>query len=266
MTKRQRKIWPLRSFTLVEILIVTAILGIVSGTTYVSAAPQFQRARDARRKADLLRISKGIEEYYQDKGCYPVAIPVCGNPLKIDDLNVLANIPCDPKPKSSYVYVNEGGACSKWYQLYADLEFTADTIIDRVDCRRNGCGPDCKFNYGVASTNKNLNNYCVAEGSTPPPLPTPTPTPTGQGGLPTPTFTPTPSPTSPTEEPGVPTPTAAPPPAPLQYVCAPPSGVCLPFFDPKRSGCPDVYPDDPTCQNVCWDKKNQCHDERGKYH
>ncbi len=242
-------------------------MAILSGTTYVSASPQFQKARDARRKADLNRISKAIEELYQDEGCYPVAIPSCGNSLKNGEVNLLNNIPCDPKTKKSYVYVNQGGNCSNWFQLYATLEYTADTIIDRVDCRRNGCGPDCQYNYGVASTNKNLNNYCVAAGSSPPPMPTPTPEPGAPTpGAPTPGITPTPTPSA-TPGGGFPTPTPEPPPAqPLQYVCAPPNGVCIPFFDPERSGCPDVYPDDPTCQNVCWDSKNQCHDERGKYH
>lgn len=48
-----------------------------------------------------------------------------------------------------------------------------------------------------------------------------------------------------------------------QYVCAP-GGGCEGFKDPYVSGCPNVYPDDPTCRNDCFDPKNRCHDASGK--
>lgn len=40
------------------------------------------------------------------------------------------------------------------------MEITADSIIDRVGCR-TGCGPDCQYNYGVASSNIKINQGCV---------------------------------------------------------------------------------------------------------
>lgn len=48
-----------------------------------------------------------------------------------------------------------------------------------------------------------------------------------------------------------------------QYACST-SGTCIIFADPAASRCPNTYINDPTCQNQCVKKSNQCHDERGK--
>lgn len=53
------------------------------------------------------------------------------------------------------------------------------------------------------------------------------------------------------------------PPPVQQYVCAP-GGSCEVFVDPYISGCPNIYPDDPTCQDACSDPHKRCHDASGK--
>jgi hypothetical protein len=131
----------------------------------------------------------------------------------------LSDIPCDPKDDFiSYIYVTENAECPSWFQLYTNLEDEDDVIIEKVGCTY-GCGPDCQFNYGVASPNQNLNPYCGPE---------------------------------------------APPVDPAEYVCDP-AGSCEVYSDPEISGCPDIYPDDPTCQDQCEPRINRCHDERGKF-
>lgn len=217
----------LKAFTLVEILVILALLGILIILSVVNASAQVQRARDAVRKGNIDRIKKVVEEYQQDANCYPIALPVCGNDLMSGDFKLLDDIPCDPKTKFSYVYVSEISACPSWFQIYGTLEYAADNIIDRIGCR-NGCGPDCQFNYGAASSNQKLNPYC--DVSTPESSPVGSPEPEG----------------------------------PLtQYVCAP-GGSCENFIDPVLSGCPDIYLNDPTCQNQCVEKEKRCHDARGK--
>jgi type II secretory pathway pseudopilin PulG len=216
----------LNAFSLVETLVV---LGLVSALIIFSAVAvpvQIQKARDAVRKDNLDRVKKAAEEYYQDTNCYPIALPVCGNDIVLGDLKLLDNIPCDPKTRLSYVYVPETTACPSWFQIYGNLEYITDKIIDRVGCR-NGCGPDCQFNYGVSSTNQKLNPYCEAS-----------------------------LPVVPTAEPESEK-------LPDQYVCAP-GGACEIFVNPQDSGCPDIYLDDPTCQNQCSEKEKRCHDSRGK--
>lgn len=209
-----------KAFTLVEILIVLAVISSLLILGFLAVPSQIKKARDAARKAHLNIMKNAINEYYQDTDCYPQTLPLCENPFMLADSIIKDTIPCDPFSKQSYVYVSEISQCPSWYQLYANLEYTEDKIIDKVGCR-NGCGPDCQFNYGVASANQVLNPYCEQEASqTPPPLP-------------------------------------------AQYACAP-GGGCSIYVDPEVSGCPNVYPDDPTCQDACSNPKNRCHDARGK--
>lgn len=48
-----------------------------------------------------------------------------------------------------------------------------------------------------------------------------------------------------------------------QYVCGT-NKTCEVYADPVMSGCPNIYPNDPTCQNACSNPQNRCHDARGK--
>lgn len=109
-----------RGFTLIEIIVVVAILGILILLAALSIRPNFQlaKARDAKRKADLKKISTILEDYNNDKGCYPLVLA--------DEL------PHDPKTKQSYDYVcagedcGSGDGCSK-FAIYADLETETGT-------------------------------------------------------------------------------------------------------------------------------------------
>ena len=224
----------LKGFTLVEILVVLVLVGAIAVYAFINVPVQFAKAHDAERKGDVDIMGKFIEEYYLDTGCYPISIPLCKNRFNLNEKTYLSDIPCDPVSSLSYVYVSEISPCPSWYQLYGNLEYKEDKIIDRLGCR-NGCGPECQFNYGISSSNVKLNPFC--EDNT---VADPEPT----------AVTPTPSPTP--EEP------------PLQYVCAP-GGACEVFANPEISGCPNIYLNDPTCQgDPCKDKKYRCHDASGK--
>jgi len=216
----------LRGFTLVEILIVIVLIASLIVFSLLNVPAQIAKARDAERKGDIDTMGKFIEEYYIDSGCYPISIPICGNSLNLNEKIYISNLPCDPGTDLSYVYVSEISSCPSWFQLYGNLEYTKDGIIDTLGCR-NGCGPECQFNYGSASSNVRLNPFCQS------------------GVVATASYTPIPE---------IPK---------LQYVCAP-GGVCEVFAHPEDSGCPDIYLNDSTCQNQCTDHKNRCHDASGK--
>jgi prepilin-type N-terminal cleavage/methylation domain-containing protein len=66
-----------QGFTLVELIIVIAILGLLATAALAVLDPftQFQKANDAKRKADLSQIQKALEVYYQDYGEYPDTYP-----------------------------------------------------------------------------------------------------------------------------------------------------------------------------------------------
>ena len=66
MIKNTRK-----GFTLIEILIVVAIIAILASVVLVGLGPTQQAGRDARRISDLSEIQNGLELYYNAKGQYP---------------------------------------------------------------------------------------------------------------------------------------------------------------------------------------------------
>jgi type II secretion system protein G len=62
---------PRRGFTLIELLVVIAIIGMLSSIVMASLNSAREKARDARRVADLEQIRTALELYYDDHGYYP---------------------------------------------------------------------------------------------------------------------------------------------------------------------------------------------------
>lgn len=62
-----------KGFSLVELLIVIAVVGVLSTIIIIAINPvtMLRRARDAQRKSDLRQIASALERYYVDKGRYP---------------------------------------------------------------------------------------------------------------------------------------------------------------------------------------------------
>lgn len=64
-----------RGFTLIEILIVVAIIAILSSVVLIGLGPTQRAGRDARRIADLRQVQNALELYYNRCGYYPGPIP-----------------------------------------------------------------------------------------------------------------------------------------------------------------------------------------------
>jgi len=245
-------------FTLIEILIVLAILSLLILLAISAWKTQLIKARDARRKADLAKIKKVLEDYLNDEGCYPnpEKITIDGKICNTSFSPYLSTLPCDPINNNFYNYFysyDQTETCKTWYKIYARLENSKDPIISKVGCR-DGCGPSGNYNYWVSSPNvTQVEQISSAEdwwpeiggGTTPTPSvgggPTLSPTPTVSG----PTLSPTPTELLPSFTP-TPTILATPTPSSYDYYgCF--SGVCrklLPDEDcsPKYLGYPNCDP------------------------
>lgn len=88
-----------RGFTLLEILLVMALIGILIGLAipYYKSAPI--RAKEAVLKEDLFQLRKLINQYYSDKGKYPPSLQA------LVDAEYIKTIPLDPFTNSSETWV-----------------------------------------------------------------------------------------------------------------------------------------------------------------
>ncbi len=60
-----------KGFTIVEIMVVVALIGILVGATMRMVGAELAVARDTRRKADLKKLQTALGVYYAKYGSYP---------------------------------------------------------------------------------------------------------------------------------------------------------------------------------------------------
>jgi general secretion pathway protein G len=61
-------------FTLIELIVVTALIIVLSTVAMVSYQNSVTRAREAVLKEDLFRLRDAIDQYYADKNKWPQAL------------------------------------------------------------------------------------------------------------------------------------------------------------------------------------------------
>lgn len=154
-------------------MIVVTMIVILAIVLLVTLNPwtQINKGHDSKRKQELIQLSKTLEDYYNDKQCYPkpnevcynssagVTCNICGNETTSPSFSpYLTRLPCDPRqPLKKYLYQVDNSSCPTWYRIYTTLATQSDPIITSVGCQ-NGCGPspDFSYNYGVSSPNIGL--------------------------------------------------------------------------------------------------------------
>ncbi len=94
-------------FTLMEMVIVLAIVGILASIVAPLVITSLTRAREAALQQDLKTMRKLIDDYYGDKGIFPASLQV------LVSQGYLRAIPRDPlngnRPDWKTVVAKEGG-------------------------------------------------------------------------------------------------------------------------------------------------------------
>jgi prepilin-type N-terminal cleavage/methylation domain-containing protein len=67
-----------KSFTLIELIIVIAILGILAALISGNFITSLKKGRDAKRKSDFEQIKNALEMFYEDKKHYPSSLQFGG--------------------------------------------------------------------------------------------------------------------------------------------------------------------------------------------
>ena len=163
-----------KGFTLLELLVVMAIMALLAGLGLRTFGSVQQKSRDGRRKQDLQSISKALEIYYNDFKHYPYAsggkIMGCGENSteactwgdmwqNSNNLTLyMSQLPQDPGG-SQYFYLADPQG--QTYRLFAYLENTED---DKIARNTNGqaayySGTYCRIIDTVLSVN--TCNYLV---------------------------------------------------------------------------------------------------------
>ncbi|MBW7960444.1 prepilin-type N-terminal cleavage/methylation domain-containing protein [Patescibacteria group bacterium] len=115
-------------FTLIELIVVIAIIGMLSALLLPNFMSARERARDSQRKSDLTQIQKALEMYSQDQALpgYPAQLPEAGTKFSYNGNVYMNKFPTDPSPGKIYYYQTS----DLNYTLCACLENAADP--DRI--------------------------------------------------------------------------------------------------------------------------------------
>ena len=126
MNKKNQK-----GFTLVELLVVIAIIGILATLLLLQLGVARQRARDAKRIADVNQIRTASELYFDDNGNYPqVATFSALGALFVPKYMTL--MPVDPLNTGNYSYNYAYNGVTK-YHIWAELEQSAQALKSDAD-------------------------------------------------------------------------------------------------------------------------------------
>ncbi len=131
-----------KGFTLVELMVVVAVIAILATALLVGLGGARKRARDARRVSDMKQVQNVLELYYAKVGTYPNVSTweELANSLQTE--NITSQLPHDPLNSSDYTYHYGVSSDQQNYTLGARLENDDYSALqDDVDGTSNGV--DC---------------------------------------------------------------------------------------------------------------------------
>ena len=141
-----------RAFTLIELMVVVAIIGLLATILLANVNTARERGRDSKRVADIQQIQNALHLY--GANLRPEAYPEGDDSTALNDLVLAGYITVIPKDPSGTEYQYKGtgscGATCNAYHLGASLEL-GNTFNKELDGDRDcDSGDGC---FGAVDTN-----------------------------------------------------------------------------------------------------------------
>ncbi|OGG23684.1 hypothetical protein A3A79_00550 [Candidatus Gottesmanbacteria bacterium RIFCSPLOWO2_01_FULL_43_11b] len=130
-----------RGFTLLEVLVVVAIIGILISIGTAAFTSAQKKSRDGRRQGDLRAIQNGLEQYYADNRAYPTSAS-----CTVGTTYLPAGIPKDPKTSVAYTIT-----CDATGATYCSC-----ALLEGTTTLGNASDASCTFGSGAYFCVKNL--------------------------------------------------------------------------------------------------------------
>jgi len=142
-----------RGFTLIELMIVVAIIAILAGILIPNFVNARSQAQTAACESNLRAIATALELYYADNQVYPTASGAAVQPtlLTSNGIAYLNNTPKDPAAQSStatytLTTVQAGCGCAPSYTIFCPGGHAASTLAKLpllTGAPGTVCGPTC---------------------------------------------------------------------------------------------------------------------------
>jgi uncharacterized protein (TIGR02145 family)/prepilin-type N-terminal cleavage/methylation domain-containing protein len=155
-----------KAFTLIEIIVVVAIIGILFTLSLVSLTKSRSEARDSKRVADMKQVFNALDLFMYENGRYPtedefndpsgkLISPSSGAVLigRMPEAPTPADGDCTPEDNNYTYEVNEEGNdykiifCTGKQASDFDYEVLCITPIGLADCAVDACGDEVSFSY-----------------------------------------------------------------------------------------------------------------------
>lgn len=128
-------------FTLVELLIVIAVIGLLAAISIFGLQGARESARDSRRKSDLESIRSALEIHRADCGIYPATLGTqivgsCNSNVYMQE------VPKDPQENVAYSY---NRLTNTSYALCSILEVLPSPANNTTNCDHSACTGSCDY-------------------------------------------------------------------------------------------------------------------------